>query len=271
MAWYRWGSLTSRQRLLPGKLRCERDRPELAGTVSPTARSEAVRSLGHWIDELGLDRADYGTHSMRRTKATLIHRRTKNRQLHTEILAGRAPAWAAGNPARMRRAQQGQPARWCVAPNVVAKLLTPCRDRTPAQWRLVRPRLVRMADSHAFRCELAFLLTASEREHRNERARSRTCEEHRAFHFERWTGEMARASARSGSHVAGARRRLGRRPRGGGHDAAGCRRQDAEYQERRVAPCKRRAHAPHADDDREVRAGSRRHRRNPRSDPAITV
>jgi hypothetical protein len=31
-------------------------------------------------DELGLDRADYGTHSMRRTKATLIYRRTKNRK-----------------------------------------------------------------------------------------------------------------------------------------------------------------------------------------------
>lgn len=31
-----------------------------------------ARILGHWVDELGLDRADYGTHSMRRTKATLI-------------------------------------------------------------------------------------------------------------------------------------------------------------------------------------------------------
>ena len=30
------------------------------------------------MDELGLDHADYGTHSMRRTKATLIYRRTKN-------------------------------------------------------------------------------------------------------------------------------------------------------------------------------------------------
>ena len=36
------------------------------------------RILGNWVDELGLDRADYGTHSMRRTKATLIYRRTKN-------------------------------------------------------------------------------------------------------------------------------------------------------------------------------------------------
>ncbi len=37
-----------------------------------------ARILGHWVDELGLDRADYGTHSMRRTKATLVYRRTKN-------------------------------------------------------------------------------------------------------------------------------------------------------------------------------------------------
>jgi site-specific recombinase XerC len=37
-----------------------------------------ARILGHWVSELGLDRADYGTHSMRRTKATLIHRRTKD-------------------------------------------------------------------------------------------------------------------------------------------------------------------------------------------------
>jgi integrase len=37
-----------------------------------------ARILGGWIDELGLDRADYGTHSIRRTKVTLIYRRTKN-------------------------------------------------------------------------------------------------------------------------------------------------------------------------------------------------
>ncbi len=37
-----------------------------------------ARILGHWVDELGLDRSEYGTHSMRRTKATLIYKRTKN-------------------------------------------------------------------------------------------------------------------------------------------------------------------------------------------------
>ena len=34
--------------------------------------------LEGWVEELGLDPADYRTHSMRRTKATLICRRTKN-------------------------------------------------------------------------------------------------------------------------------------------------------------------------------------------------
>ena len=37
-----------------------------------------ARIFGHWVDELGLDRADYGMHPMRRSKATLIYRRTKN-------------------------------------------------------------------------------------------------------------------------------------------------------------------------------------------------
>ncbi len=31
-----------------------------------------------WINEIGLDPSAYGTHSMRRTKASLIYRRTKN-------------------------------------------------------------------------------------------------------------------------------------------------------------------------------------------------
>jgi integrase len=36
------------------------------------------RILKSWIAEIGLDTADYGTHSLRRTKATLIYRRTRN-------------------------------------------------------------------------------------------------------------------------------------------------------------------------------------------------
>jgi len=34
--------------------------------------------LSEWFDEIGLDPTAYGTHTMRRTKPTLIYRRTKN-------------------------------------------------------------------------------------------------------------------------------------------------------------------------------------------------
>ena len=34
--------------------------------------------LGSWVESIGLDRAAYGAHSMRRTKPTLIYRRTRN-------------------------------------------------------------------------------------------------------------------------------------------------------------------------------------------------
>ena len=37
-----------------------------------------ARIVDSWINEIGLDPSAYGTHSMRRTKASLIYRRTKN-------------------------------------------------------------------------------------------------------------------------------------------------------------------------------------------------
>ena len=37
-----------------------------------------ARILDSWIEEIGLDSTAYGTHTMRRTKASLIYRRTKN-------------------------------------------------------------------------------------------------------------------------------------------------------------------------------------------------
>ena len=37
-----------------------------------------ARIVGRWIGAIGLDVAAYGTHTMRRTKATLVYRRTKN-------------------------------------------------------------------------------------------------------------------------------------------------------------------------------------------------
>jgi hypothetical protein len=53
--------------------------PWRSGGGSPSSGTwQFARILGHWVDELELDHADYGTRSMRRTKATLIYRRTKN-------------------------------------------------------------------------------------------------------------------------------------------------------------------------------------------------
>lgn len=67
-AWIKLAGLKPEDFLFPSRLH---DSPHL-GT------RQYLRVLGHWVEELGLDRADYGTHSMRRTKATLIYRRTKN-------------------------------------------------------------------------------------------------------------------------------------------------------------------------------------------------
>ena len=53
---------------------CSESRPRLAAPGD----KQYARILESWAEELGLDPADYGTHSMRRTKATWIYRRTKN-------------------------------------------------------------------------------------------------------------------------------------------------------------------------------------------------
>jgi integrase len=66
--WITTAGLKSDDFLFPSRIH---DSPHL-GT------RQYARILEGWVDELGLDPAEYGTHSMRRTKATLIHRRTKN-------------------------------------------------------------------------------------------------------------------------------------------------------------------------------------------------
>lgn len=78
-AWIKQAGLKSDDFLVPSRLH---DPPHL-GT------RQYARILGNWVDELGLDRADYGTHSMRRTTATLIYRRTKNLRT-VQLLLGHA-------------------------------------------------------------------------------------------------------------------------------------------------------------------------------------
>ncbi|MEK6249994.1 MAG: tyrosine-type recombinase/integrase, partial [Planctomycetales bacterium] len=48
-------------------------------TTSPhLSTRQYARIVESWVSWIGLDPASYGTHSLRRTKATLIYRRTKN-------------------------------------------------------------------------------------------------------------------------------------------------------------------------------------------------
>jgi integrase len=42
------------------------------------SRRQYARIVHKWVSEIGLDTSLYGTHSLRRTKASLIYRRTKN-------------------------------------------------------------------------------------------------------------------------------------------------------------------------------------------------
>lgn len=66
--WIKVAGLKSDDFLFPSRIH---DSPHL-GT------RQYARILEGWVEELGLDPAEYGTHSMRRTKATLIYGRTTN-------------------------------------------------------------------------------------------------------------------------------------------------------------------------------------------------
>ena len=67
-AWILQAGLTSENSLFPSRLR---------RSAHPSTRQYA-RIVDSWVRQLGLDTASYGTHTLRRTKATLIYRRTKN-------------------------------------------------------------------------------------------------------------------------------------------------------------------------------------------------
>ncbi len=67
-AWITKAGLNAEQHLFQSRLKSS---PHI------TTRQYA-RIVHQWVKEIGLDPAAYGTHTMRRTKATLIYRRTKN-------------------------------------------------------------------------------------------------------------------------------------------------------------------------------------------------
>ena len=67
-AWIKEAGLRSEDHLFPSRLN---------ESLHLSTRQYA-HIVDSWVEEIGLDPANYGTHSMRRTKASLIYRRTKN-------------------------------------------------------------------------------------------------------------------------------------------------------------------------------------------------
>jgi len=67
-AWIEKAHLRSDQCLFPSRI----------GKSPHVSTRQYARMVHRWVDAAGLDSSAYGTHSMRRTKATLIYKRTKN-------------------------------------------------------------------------------------------------------------------------------------------------------------------------------------------------
>jgi integrase len=67
-AWIAKGHLRPEQFLFPSRLH---ESPHIS-------TRQYAKIVEQWVTSIGLDRNAYGTHTMRRTKATLIYRRTKN-------------------------------------------------------------------------------------------------------------------------------------------------------------------------------------------------
>jgi integrase len=77
LAWIRIANRRSDDYLFPSRLH---------GSPHLSTRQYA-RIVGGWVREIGLDSSAYGTHTMRRTKASLIYRRTKNLRV-VQLLLG---------------------------------------------------------------------------------------------------------------------------------------------------------------------------------------
>ena len=67
-SWICQAKLKSNDYLFPSRIH---DSPHLS-------TRQYARIVEHWVKLIGLDPSAYGTHTMRRTKATLVYRRTKN-------------------------------------------------------------------------------------------------------------------------------------------------------------------------------------------------
>jgi integrase len=76
-AWITQAQLSADQYLFPSRIHAY---PHIS-------TRQYARIVNSWISLIGLDSSVYGTHTMRRTKATLIYRRTKNLRA-VQILLG---------------------------------------------------------------------------------------------------------------------------------------------------------------------------------------
>lgn len=76
-SWASQAQIASAAYLFPGKTK----------VASHLSTRQYARIVASWVTSIGLDRHNYGTHSMRRTKASLIYRRTKNLRA-VQILLG---------------------------------------------------------------------------------------------------------------------------------------------------------------------------------------
>ena len=68
LVWIEKAHLRSEQYLFPSRI----------GRSPHVSTRQYARIVHQWVEAAGLDSSAYGTHSMRRTKATLIYKRTKN-------------------------------------------------------------------------------------------------------------------------------------------------------------------------------------------------
>ncbi len=78
-SWIHHRRLTSGDFLFPSRIQSS---PHIS-------RRQYARLLSSWLSDIGLDPSIYGTHSLRRTKASMIYRRTKNLRA-VQLLLGHA-------------------------------------------------------------------------------------------------------------------------------------------------------------------------------------
>ncbi len=131
LAWIKHAQLRSESFLFPSRIH----------ESAHLSTRQYARIVDDWVDRIGLDVAAYGTHTMRRTKASLIYRRTKNLRAvqlllgHTKMestvryLGISVSRHRSGRRPRDRRADRG------------VKVCGDIRTATLGYWVAVRPLL----------------------------------------------------------------------------------------------------------------------------------